>query len=79
MTDRKAQRIMRALALPDGASVRYGMHLTGPGPARRGWARYSAAGECTWLARTAREVVEELQHPIDVWVAIQDELMARGV
>ncbi|MHC4302710.1 MAG: hypothetical protein ACYS7Y_36080 [Planctomycetota bacterium] len=74
MTKTKACQILNSLKLDDGASVRYGTHLDGPGCARRGWARYSAAGDCTWLGRSALEVIENLQHPIDVWAAIQSEL-----
>jgi len=44
-------------ACPD---ARYGWHTIGPGPARYGWAVYTAAGAGRYLARTAAGAVDAL-------------------
>jgi hypothetical protein len=54
MTTTTASRTLRALC-PD---ARRGWHLIGEGPARFGWATYTAAGDGTWLGRTASEALE---------------------
>lgn len=76
MTDRKARRILNSLSLRNGANIRFGVHLAGPGPARRGWARYSAAGDCDYLGATAVEVVDNALSyptiPLDVAAAVMD-------
>jgi hypothetical protein len=74
--------VLSDLVLPDGAAIRYGRHYDGPGPARYGWYRESAAGECSYLGASTAEVVERAEHPMacdriphhDVVQAIYDAL-----
>lgn len=41
-------------------TARHGWHLAGAGPARYGWAAYTAAGDCRYLGRTVDEALQAL-------------------
>lgn len=43
--------------LRSGETLRHGWHLIGAGPARKGWAAYTAAGAGRFLGRTESEAL----------------------
>ena len=60
MTNTDTIQVALARTSYSDRTVRSGHHLIGAGPARKGYAAYTAAGDGLWLGRTVAEALAKI-------------------